>query len=134
MKLFKISTIALAMALTGWVACGSSGNSTDVPVIPTSGTGGTIAPDGPMGTGGSGGSLDAGNPPDTAMPDVSITPDAPPTVDAGLPFDGGGNNLCIGLSPADCHLAIINAVTDPSVSALDPGPNPPVPYPNCAAQ
>jgi len=30
--------------------------------------------------------------------------------------------------------AIINTVTDPTVSAPDPGPNPPVPYPNCAAQ
>jgi hypothetical protein len=42
--------------------------------------------------------------------------------------------LCAGLSVADWHDAIINAATDPAVSALDPGPNPTVPYPNCAAQ
>jgi hypothetical protein len=42
--------------------------------------------------------------------------------------------LWAGLNPADCHLAIINSPTDPTVSALDSGPNPPVHYPNCAAQ
>jgi hypothetical protein len=36
---------------------------------------------------------------------------------------------CEGLSAG-----ISNAVTDPRVSALDPGPNPSVPYLNCAAQ
>ena len=34
----------------------------------------------------------------------------------------------------DCHVAIVNAVTDPSVSALGPRPDPTVPYPNCSAQ
>jgi hypothetical protein len=145
MKLFKISTIALALALTGWVACSSSNNNTpDVPQIP--GTGGTTTPDGPMGTGGAGGSLDAGTIPDSALDvplptdavvkpidssggqDAGVVPiDTPPAVDAGP-------NICSGLTPAACHPAIINAVTDPSVSALDPGPNPPVPYPTCAAQ
>lgn len=42
--------------------------------------------------------------------------------------------ICACLGVPDCHLAIINAATDPAVSALDPGPNPTVPYPNCAAQ
>jgi len=34
----------------------------------------------------------------------------------------------------DCHVAIVNAVTDPSVSALGPRRDPTVPYPNCSAQ
>jgi hypothetical protein len=145
MKLFKISTLALALALTGWIACGSdssSDNKTDTAVI--SGSGGTVNPDAPMGTGGSGGSKDAGIS-DTA-PDAPLFFDVPITVDGTKPSDtgagietpsvsvDGGINLCTGLTPTECHLAIINAATDPSVSALDPGPNPAVPYPTCSAQ
>jgi len=138
MKLFKISTIALAMALSGWIACSSdnNGGKSDAPVI--SGNGGTMAPDGPMGTGGSGGSLDAAVL-DSAVADAPIQSDinnldSGPVIDAPPPFDGG-TNPCTSLTADQCHLAIINPATNnPSVSALDPGPNPTVPYPNCAAQ
>jgi len=138
MKLFKISTLALAMALSGWVACSSDngGSKNDAQQIP--GTGGNTAPDGPMGTGGSGGSLDAAVL-DSAVADVPIPSDVPigldsgPGIDTTLPVDGG-TNLCTGLTADQCHASIINYATDPSVSALDPGPNPAVPYPTCAAQ
>jgi hypothetical protein len=145
MKLFKISTIALAIALTGWIACGndsSSDNKTDTAVIP--GSGGTVTPDAPMGTGGSGGSKDAGisdTAPEASLPiDVPIAVDGTKPLDTGAAIDAssvsvdGGSNLCTGLTPAECHLAVINAATDPSVSALDPGSNPAVPYPTCSAQ
>jgi hypothetical protein len=134
MKLFKISTLALAMALTGWVACGSNGNSTDTPIITIPGTGGTVVADGPSGSGGTGGALDGGSP-DTGIADAPIIP--PPDGGPG-PMDTTGQeagiNMCNDLGEAACHLTIINLVPDPSVSALDPGPNPTVPYPNCAAQ
>lgn len=158
MKLFKISTIALATALTGWVACGNdSGGKTDaIPSI--SSTGGTVAIDGPSGTGGAGGAttnLDAAATPD-APPDVPIAVDAPdaldvpigidapialdgPGVDRGPTIDTAGGEVaavvdpCAGLTAAQCHDSIINGATDPSVSALDPGANPAVPYPNCSA-
>ncbi len=54
MNLFKISTLALALALTGWVACSSSNNNPDVPNI---GTGGTTGTGGVTGTGGAGGAI-----------------------------------------------------------------------------
>jgi hypothetical protein len=44
------------------------------------------------------------------------------------------SNICAGLAPEQCHLAIINAPVGPTVSALDPGANPTVLYPTCAAQ
>ncbi|HEX7505863.1 MAG TPA: hypothetical protein VF550_03765, partial [Polyangia bacterium] len=90
---------------------------------------------------------DAGTIPDSAMDiplptDAVVKPvDSSGGHDAGvLPIDAiapavdAGPNICSGLTPAACHAAIINPVTDPSVSALDPGPNPAVPYPTCAAQ
>lgn len=159
MKLFKISTVALAMALTGWIACGndSGGGKTDVPVLTS--TGGAIAMDGPSGTGGAGGAttkLDAAVPPDAppdvpiggdaSVPvDVSIAIDTPitvdgPGVDRGPTIDTAGGEVpvvvdpCAGLTAAQCHDSIINHVTNPSVSALDPGANPAVPYPTCSAQ
>jgi hypothetical protein len=159
MKLFKISTIALAMSLTGWVACGndSGGSKTDVPVLTS--TGGAIAMDGPSGTGGAAGTTgtpDAAVPPD-APPDVPIAVDTPdaldvpigidapttldgPGVDHGPTIDTAGGEVavvvdpCAGLTAAQCHDSIINHVTDPSVSALDPGANPTIPYPTCSAQ
>lgn len=150
MNLVKASTLALA--LTGWVACGSSNNNTDVLNINTGGTGGTAVTGGRSGTGGALGSggaggmggavADAGTP-DAPAPDTGK--DAPPSevgrVDASAPIgdvapgDGGGIvDICTGLTPEQCHLAIINAAVDPTVSALDPGANPPVLYPGCAAQ
>jgi len=150
MKLFKISTIALAMGLTGWVACGDSGNNKpDAPPLVIPGTGGSISPDtasgsgGTGGTGGATGTLDSGVPYDTGR-DVPIVTDASDAsiveagpIDGGVtppPLDGGPPpDKCAGLTPAQCHDAIINAATDPSVSALDPGANPTVPYPNCSA-
>jgi len=148
MNLVKASTLALA--LTGWVACGSSNNNTDVPSINTGGTGGTAVAGGTSGTGGALGSggaggmggavADAGTP-DAPAPDTGK--DAPPSevgrVDAPAPIGDvapgdGGVDICTGLTPEQCHLAIINAAVDPTVSALDPGANPPVLYPGCAAQ
>jgi hypothetical protein len=147
MNLCKISTLALALALTGWVACSSSNNNTDVQNI---GAGGTIATGGATGTGGAGGAIgpdaaastsgavvDAGNedaPTSSGPPDAGIDGPAPGTADAlggevGIPID-----ICTDLTPQQCHLAIINAIPDSTVSALDPGANPPVPYPTCSAQ
>lgn len=150
MNLVKASTLALALALTGWVACGSSNNNTDVLNINTGGTGGTAVTGGRSGTGGALGSggaggmggavADAGTP-DAPAPDTGK--DAPPSevgrVDAPAPIGDvapgdGGVDICTGLTPEQCHLAIINAAVDPTVSALDPGANPPVLYPGCAAQ
>ena len=148
MNLFKISTLALALALTGWVACSSSNNSTDVVNI---GTGGTIATGGVTGTGGAGGAIgtdaavstggavaDAGNmdaPISSGPPDAGIDGLAPGTVDAlGGEVGIQPPDICTGLTPQQCHLAIINATPALTVSALDPGANPPVPYPTCSAQ
>jgi len=153
MNLVKASTLALALALTGWVACGSSNNNTDVLNINTGGTGGTAVTGGRSGTGGALGSggaggmggamADAGTP-DAPAPGVfDAGMDAPPSevgrVDAPAPIGDvapgdGGVDICTGLTPEQCHLAIINAAVDPTVSALDPGANPPVLYPACAAQ
>ena len=152
MKLLKISTIALAMGLTGWVACGDSGsNKPDAPPLVLPGTGGSAIPlDTASGSGGAGGSTGT---PDAALDtgrDIAFGPDAsdtslPPVVDGGQVLDAASfdtspvdgvllpPNICTGLTPAQCHDAIINAATDPSVSALDPGANPPVPFPNCSA-
>ena len=134
MNLFKVSTLALALALIGWGACSSSNNNTNVPNI---GTGGTIATGGVTGTGGAGGAVaDAG---DVDGPSVS-PPDSAPDIATGTdvltvpPNDGGVVDICTGLTPQQCHLAIINATPDLTVSALDPGANPPVPYPTCSAQ
>ena len=154
MNLFKISTVALALALTGWVACGSSNNNTDVQNI---GAGGAIATGGVIGTGGAGGAIgtdaavstggavaDAGSPDapiglfdagmdspvmDTASTDASLV-----ISDAAAGETGPGTDICTGLTPQQCHLAIINATPALTVSALDPGANPPVPYPTCSAQ
>jgi hypothetical protein len=165
MNLFKISTVALALALTGWVACGSSSNnSPDVASIGTGGaigtggvvatggivgTGGTVGIDGPVGTGGAVGMdaavADAGSPDapigpidvgmdgpalDTASADAQVT-----ISDAAAGETGPGPDICTGLTPQQCHLAIINAPVDPTVTPLDPiYPAPPVAYPLCAAQ
>jgi len=147
MKIFKISTIALAMALTGWVACGNSGGGnaggTGGNTIPS--TGGTVPVDssaggagGSGGAGGTTGAIDAGpdvsigpDTSDTSIAEVTGTPEVtpPPAIDGGPVL-----TICTGLTAAECHLAIINAATDPGVSALDPGANPPILYPACAAQ
>ncbi len=144
MNIFKISTLALALVLTGWVACSSSNNNSDVSNI---GTGGTIATGGVTGTGGAGGAIG----PDAAVTGGVVadagSADAPSSggyPDAGIDGTGSGAtdalggdvgiliDICTGLTPQQCHLAIINAAFD--VAALDPGANPPVPYPTCSAQ
>jgi hypothetical protein len=151
MNLFKISTLALALALTGWVACSSSNNNTDVPSI---GTGGTIAAGGAVGSGGAGGAIgtdaavstggagvDAANMdapissgPSDAGVDGPASSDASGTADALGGEVGNPIDICTGLTPQQCHLAIIQATPDSTVSALDPGANPPVSYPTCSAQ
>jgi hypothetical protein len=90
MKLFKISTIALVMALTGWVACGNDTGGGQTDAIPNiNSTGGTVGRDGPAGTGGSIGAPDAGidathpDAPAATGPDTPIVPDVPIGVDAG---------------------------------------------------
>lgn len=163
MNLFKISTIALAMALTGWGACGNDSGGSKTDAIPNiSSTGGTVAIDGPSGAGGISGTggattkLDAAATPD-APPDVPIGVDASvpvdvfiaidaaitvdgPAVDRGPTIDTAGGEVavvvdpCAGLTAAQCNDHFINGPTDPAVSALDPGANPTVPYPTCSAQ
>jgi hypothetical protein len=148
MNIFKISTLAFGLALTGWVACGSSGNSNpDVQNIGAGGavgTGGVAGATGSGGAGGIGGGVpDAGtedgpvaSPSDSSADVAGLLTDAV-TADAPLITVGDAGpviDICAGLSADQCQLAIINAPADPTVSALDPGPNPPVPYPTCSAQ
>jgi hypothetical protein len=128
MKFLKISTLALALALTGWIACGSdtTDSKQDTAVI---GTGGTIGPVG--GSGGSTGTLDAGGVIDTATADAPFqAADTAPPVDVS--DTGPTVDPCAGLTAAQCHDSIINAAT--TSAALDPGLNPAVPYPSCSAQ
>ena len=65
------------------------------------------------------------------LPALDAALDAPaidaPVIDAPAIV----TDICTGLTAAQCHLAIINAPVDPTVSALDPGANPPVYYPTC---
>jgi len=148
MNLFKNSTLVLALALTNLAACSSSSNNnTDVPNI---GTGGTIATGGVTGTGGAGGSIgfdaavgtggavaDAGtadSPASVGPPDAGIDGPALGAADALGGEVGNPTDICTNLTPQQCHLAIINATPDSTVSALDPGANPPVLYPTCSAQ
>jgi hypothetical protein len=161
MKLFKLSTLALALALTGWVACSSSSNNnTDVPNI--GGTGGTAGSGGAAGMGGAAGIGGAGGMggvagiggaggvggavADAGVPDAPISgsPDGgidAPAVDAPMATSDAASgeagmviDICTGLTAAQCHLAVINASVDTTVSALDPGADPPILYPTCSAQ
>lgn len=144
MKLFKLSTLALALTLTGWVACSSSNNNTDA-VSNIGGAGGMGGAAGIGGAGGMGGAAGMGGAvADASLPDAPIygSPDAgidAPTPDASIPTSDAasgetGTDICTGLTAAQCHLAIINAPVDSTVSALDPGADPPVLYPTCSAQ
>jgi len=158
MNLFKISTVGLALVLMGWAACGSSSQSNpDVGHLGSGGAGGTVSSGGATGAGGamgSGGVTAVGG--STAMggatgtvPDAGVDapipgPDVPADVAADADAGDGGSDgevgsvtppdICTGLTATQCHLAIIGATADPTVSALDPGPNPPVLYPTCSAQ
>jgi hypothetical protein len=170
MNLFKLSTVGLALVLTGWAACGDSSNSNpDVGHIGSGGAGGTVSSGGATGAGGvvgSGGATETGGVTGSggvtavggstgmggatgAVPDAGVDapisgPDVPSDVpadaDAGDSGSDGGEagsvvlDICAGLTATQCHLAIINATVDPTVSALDPGANPPIPYPTCSAQ
>ena len=150
MKLFKLSTLALALALTGWGACSSSSNNnTDVQNIGgAGGMGGAGGAAGIGGAGGMGGAVADASVPDapvsTGTPDAGIDApvsdvamvDAPmPTSDAASGEAGTAIDICTNLTAAQCHAAIINApVVDTTVSALDPGANPPILYPTCSAQ
>jgi hypothetical protein len=143
MKLFKLSTLALALALTGWVACSSSSNNNpDVANIGGMGGAGGMAGMGGMGgAGGAGGTVADASVPDAPIsnsPDGGIdapAADAPVAIsDANSGEAGTVIDICTGLTAAQCHLAIINAPVDSTVSALDPGADPPVLYPACSAQ
>lgn len=142
MNLYKTSTLALALVLVlaGWVAC-SSTNNTDVASI---GSGGAIATGGVSGSGGAG--IDAAGGMGGAVADASVDGPSisPPDgasdmvtgtdVPAVTPNDGGPTvDICTGLTVDQCHVAIINAPVPSTVSALDPGPNPPITYPSCSA-
>jgi hypothetical protein len=119
------------------MGCGSSSpTKNDAALGGSSGSGGAI------GSGGSGGSVaDANTAIDLGAGGGS---DGSTGVDLGAggstsPIDGppsntGGRVDCSGLTPAQCHDLIINPTTLPDgVVPQDPGPNPTVPYPNCAA-
>ncbi len=71
-------------------------------------------------------------------PDAGVdapAPDAPiATSDAASGEAGTVIDICTNLTAAQCHLAIINAPVDSTVSAIDPGADPPVLYPACSAQ
>jgi len=114
-----------------------SGGATDTGGV--TGSGGVTQVGGSTGMGGATGTVaDAGvDAPIPSGPDAAV--DVPADADAG---DGGSDggadagvvDICTGLTATQCHLAIIKANTDPTVSALDPGADPPVLYPTCAAQ
>ena len=140
MKLFKLSTLALALALTGWVACSSSSNN-NPDVVNIGGMGGAGGMAGMGGAGGAGGAVADASVPDAPIsnsPDGGIdapAADAPVVIsDANSGEAGTVIDICTNLTAAQCHLAIINAPVDSTVSALDPGADPPVLYPACSAQ
>ena len=170
MNLFKVSTVGLAVVLTGWAACSDSSNSNpDVGHIGSGGAGGTVSSGGATGAGGAigsggvtgaagitgaggmtgaGGSTGMGGATGT-VPDAGVdapipVPDVPADIAADADAGDGGSDgeagsvpppdICTGLTATQCHLAIIGATADPSVSALDPGADPPVLYPTCSAQ
>jgi phage tail sheath gpL-like len=140
MKLFKLSTLALALALTGWVACSSSSNN-NPDVVNIGGMGGAGGMAGMGGAGGAGGTVADASVPDAPIsnsPDGGIdapAADAPVVIsDANSGEAGTVIDICTNLTAAQCHLAIINAPVDSTVSALDPGADPPVLYPACSAQ
>ena len=167
MNLFKLSTVGLALVLTGWAACGDSSNS-NPDVRGFGGAGGTVSSGGATGAGGvmgSGGATDTGGVTGSGgvtavggstgmggatgtVPDAGVdapisATDVPADVAADADAGDSGSDgevgyvtpsdICAGLTPTQCHLKIINFPVDPTVSALDPGANPPVPYPNCSA-
>ena len=157
MNLFKLSTVGLALVLTGWAACSSSSSNNNPDVAHFGGAGGITgsggAPEtggitgsggvtqvgGSTGMGGAGGTGTVADAGVDAPISTDVAVDVPADADAS---DGGSDggadagviDICTGLTATQCHLAIIKANTDPTVSALDPGADPPVLYPNCAAQ
>jgi len=141
MKLFKLSTLALALALMGWVACSSSSSNNNPDVVNIGGMGGAGGMAGMGGMGGAGGAVADASVPDapiSSSPDAGIdapAADAPVVIsDADSGEAGTVIDICTGLTAAQCHLTIINAPVDSTVSALDPGADPPVLYPACSAQ
>jgi len=122
---------------TGAGGAMGSGGATDTGGV--TGSGGVTAVGGSTGMGGATGTVpDAGV--DAPIPGPDVPADVAADADAG---DGGSDgevgsvtppDICTGLTATQCHLAIIGATADPTVSALDPGPNPPVLYPTCSAQ
>ena len=128
MNILKLSTLVPALALAGWMGCGGGHG--------TGGTGGTVGPAGsggsPAGSGGAFSDANADLPAllDAPMDEALGIPDVPP-VDTGP-----GHPLvdCTGLTPAQCHLLIINPPALPDgVLPQDPGPNPAPGYPACSA-
>jgi hypothetical protein len=133
MKIIKLSTLVFALIFGVWLGCGGSSGG--------SGTGGSRGEGGTLSTGGAlgtGGAVDGGS---TAYDAPMIGREAGQSQEAG--GQGGSSGTCganeyvdcTGLTPDQCHDLITNPPTIPDcVSALIPGQNPTVPYPNCSAQ
>lgn len=149
MNSFKIATIVLALGFAAGIGCGDSGTKTpDAPVIGggtggvigtggsmglDAGAGGTVGVDAPIATGGAGGGSHDGGGAGGSAVDGNVV-DAPMAIDGvvGPVVDGAGGevasavNICTGLTPAACDLAIRQAPVDPTVLAQDPpATNPP---------
>ncbi len=112
------------------IGTGGMGGGIDAMPPLTGGSGGGIDA---MGTGGMGGSVDAGpiTPVDGSMPGTGGTVDAgsPPPVDAGAP---PATNICTGLTPAACDIAIRTAaVSATTTEQTPPATNPPA-YATCS--
>jgi len=128
----KLSVLALAGTLAGGLGTScdkKTGNGTGG----ASGSGGSDA-----GAGGSGGAVGYDVQPDVPMGpevspiDISASEAVPPRDGPGGEAGAVGDDICKGLTPADCHLRIINS-TNPAAIPQDPGPNPAVGYPACTA-
>jgi len=142
MKTVLLVSFGFFFLCASFMGCGSSSpTKNDAALGGSSGSGGAI------GSGGSGGSVADAN---TAIDlgagggsggstgvDLGAGGSTSPIDSTGI--DGTSGNTgrgpdCTGLTPAQCHDLIINPPTLPDgVFPQDPGPNPTVPYPNCAA-
>ena len=145
MRIFKLSILALLLGGAGLVACGSNGGNHDSAVIPLPGTGGAVGLDA-GGMGGAGGTQPYDAPIALDAADAPVQPQfdlLPSEGGVSKSFDSAGGEVgpnpcfdCTGLTPQQCHDQLIGSTTcplDPSIVTPDPGPDPVVPYPTCAA-
>lgn len=133
MKTLAKLVIVTTLAFVGNTGCGDGDSEKkDTSVVVISHDASALAPDAPVAT-----RLDGGFVPDADRDvPVGVQMDAPGTViDGGSGITpNGGTSLCQGMTAAECHLAIINAPVDTTVTAQTvPGATPPA-YQTCISQ